>query len=219
MTGDLQLQHNVLAELEWEPSINSSHIGVTAKDGIVTLTGTVGKYMEKLTAERVTKHVFGVRAVANDIEVKIAGEGQRNDSDIAAAAVNALVWDASVPDDRIKVTVRHGWVTLEGTVDWEFQSSAAECDVRLLNGVAGLTNRIIVRPKHVKSGDVKNKIHSAFQRHAYLDARRVGVDVKDDGKIVLHGNVHSWAEREEAQKAAWNAPGVSAVENQLMVVP
>jgi len=219
MVGDQQLQHDVLAELEWEPSVNASHIGVTANNGVITLTGTVEKYMEKLTAERVTKHVYGVKAVANDIEVKIPGAGQRNDTDIAAAAVNALTWDGAVPDDRITVTVRHGWVTLEGTVDWEFQSSAAECDVRLLTGVAGLTNHITVKPKHVRSGDVKEKIHSAFQRHAYLDARRVGVDVKADGKIVLHGNVRSWAEREEAQKAAWKAPGVVTVENQLVVAP
>jgi osmotically-inducible protein OsmY len=218
MVGDEQLQHDVLAELEWEPSINSSHIGVAAKNGVVLLTGNATSFAEKLTAERVTKRVIGVKALANDIEVKLPGLGQRDDLEIAAAALNALTWDVSVPEEQIKVTVRKGWVTLEGSVEWQFQRAAAEHDVRFLMGVLGVTNEITVQPKHVSKGDLKQKIHSAFQRSAYLDARQVGVDAKD-GKVTLHGKVSSWVEREEAEKAAWKAPGVSAVENHLVVTP
>ncbi len=217
MKTNTQLQHDVLAELEWEPSVNASQIGVAAKDGVVTLTGVVASYAAKMTAERVAKRVYGVKALANDIEVKLPGSSERGDADIAAAALSALKWDTTVPEDRIKVTVRNGWITLEGHVDWGYQRDAALRAVRNLTGVTGLSSQITVR-SHVRPGDVKDKIEAAFKRSAELDARRVSVEARD-GKVILKGNVHSWTEKDEAEEAAWAAPGVSAVENLLTVTP
>lgn len=215
--ADSKLQHDVLAELEWDPSVDASQIGVTAKDGVVTLTGVVSSFADKMAAERAAKRVYGVRAVANDIEVKLPGGAERSDTEIAAAAVNALKWDTSVPGEAITVTVRNGWITLEGEVEWFYQKDAAERAVRLLKGVKGVVNNIKVKSR-VKPGDIKDKIEEAFKRNAEIDARRITVEAQD-GKVILSGRVRSWAERDEAEQAAWSAPGVTAVENHITVAP
>jgi osmotically-inducible protein OsmY len=219
MISDSVLQRDVLDELKDEPSIDASQIGVAASDGVVSLTGTVLTYLEKLAAEEAAKRVYGVHGVADDIVVRLADGSRRTDADIAKAALEALKWNSFVPDDAITVTVDKGRLTLEGTVDWQYQKDAAAAAVRPLTGVVSVGNRITVRPKvHVSSGDVKRRIFDAFRRSAELEARRIGIDAHD-GKIVLHGNVHDWSEVQAAQRAAYAAPGVTEVENRLTVVP
>lgn len=212
---DVGLQQNVLNELKWEPSIHAAEIGVAVKDGVVTLTGTVDSYSQKLAVEKAAKRVRGVRAVAEEIEVRIPAETKRNDADVARAALNALQWHIQVPDERIKVKVEDGWVTLEGDVDWNFQRDAAMDAVRELIGVRGVTSLINVKPQ-VKVREIKAEISEAFKRHAELDANRITVDAAD-GKVTLSGKVHSWTERDEAARIAWAAPGVSTVQNHISV--
>lgn len=217
MKTDRQLQHDVLAELEWDPSIDASKIGVAATDEVVTLTGTVTSFREKGQAEAIAKRVYGVRGVANDITVTLPGTQKRTDADIAKAALVALEWDPQIDEKRLTVAVRDGWVTLEGACDWKYQADAAESHMRTLIGVRGVSNKITI----VSSGradDVKKRIEDAFRRHAGLEARRMFIE-STNGRIVLHGNVRSWNERREAQAAAWSAPGVTEVDNQLVVVP
>ena len=207
----------MLAELEWDPGVEAAQIGVAAKEGVVTLTGTVPSYAEKVRAERAAKRVHGVRGLANDIAVRVRGADRRTDADIAAAAVRALEWDTGVPDGRVTVVVRDGWLTLEGDVDWWHQREAAERAVRPLTGLEGVTNQVVVKPR-AETGDVKGKIEAAFRRSAAIDAERVRVEVQD-GKVILHGGVRSLSELREAERAAWAAPGVSEVENRLAVMP
>ena len=214
---DRDLQRHVQSAFDWEPSVESSDVGVSVDNGIVTLRGDVRSFAEKEAAERVALRVYGVRAVANDLTVQIPSAAERTDSDIAQAAVNALQWHTSVPDKHITVVVRNGWVTLSGNVDWQFQKDAAARAVRDLMGVRGVTNTIAIQPR-VQAGDVQAKIEAAFRRSAEIDARRVNVAVKD-ATITLSGNVRSWAERQEAEKAAWAAPGVAQVDDRLTVVP
>jgi osmotically-inducible protein OsmY len=215
MKTDSQLQHDVIDELEWEPSVDSSKIGVTAKSGVITLTGAVPRYVEKMEAERLAKSIAGVKAVANDIEVRLPGASERNDTEIASAALNALKWHTSIPDDKLKVTVRNGWVTLEGNVDWQFQRQAARDAVCHLMGVKGVVNDIVITAKP-KAKDIKTKIEAAFKRKAELDASHVQVDAFD-GAVKLKGNVDSWTEFSEAERVAWAAPGVASVDNELTV--
>src|SRR5579864_4246110 len=214
---DKDLKQHVQSALDWEPSLDASDIGVSADEAVITLRGNVASFAEKVTAERVALRVYGVKGVANDLAVHLLRAFERNDTEIAQAAVAALRWNTMVPHDRVTVTVNNGWLALNGTLDWQYQKDAAARTVRDLTGVKGVTNNIIVRPR-VKTIDVRDKIEAAFKRSAEIDARRVNVTATD-GKVILSGNVHSWAERQEAERAAWAAPGVTQVEDRLAIVP
>jgi osmotically-inducible protein OsmY len=215
--SDKQLQHAVLQELEWDPQVRSTNIGVGVKDGVVTLSGFIESYYEKNHAERAAKRVHGVQAVANDLEVKLRTGKERPDPDIARAAIQALESHSAVSHERIQVTVRDGWVTIEGHVDWNYQKEAAEAAVRYLTGVKGVTNCIAVEPG-VSPTEVKERIEEALRRSAELEARRITVETSNS-TVILHGGVQTWTEREEAEEAAWRAPGVTKVENRIMVLP
>jgi osmotically-inducible protein OsmY len=217
MKSDAQLKQDVINELKWEPEVNDEAIGVAVKDGVVTLSGTVDSYLEKMAAERAAQRVSGVTALAEEIRVKLPSSYERSDEDIAQAAVNALEWNMSVPHDRIKVKVQDGWITLSGEVDWRYQKDAAEDAVCCLMGVVGVSNLITVRPS-LKPQEVKTKIESAFQRNAILDAKRIRVETQGD-KIILEGTVRSLAEKKEAEEAACAAPGICNIDNRLTVSP
>jgi osmotically-inducible protein OsmY len=213
---DADLQRDVMAELNWEPGLQGLAIGVAAKDGVVTLNGRVDTLGKKLLAEDAAKRVSGVRAVAEDIEVALSPSGRRTDADIAAAVVSALGWNASVPRNAVQAIVDDGVVRLEGKVEWEYQRRAAEDSVRPLWGVRRVANNLRVTPT-VRATDVKSAIERAFERNARIEAARIKVEAPGDGRVVLKGAVKTWGERDEAERAAWAAPGVSSVMDELTV--
>jgi osmotically-inducible protein OsmY len=217
MPTDTEIKRDVEDELRWEPDIDATDIGVTVKNGVVTLTGFVGSYTEKWEAEAAAKRVNGVVGLANDIQVRLPGSATRPDPEIARDAVNAIRNRLPLSADNIKVVVKEGWVTLEGEVEWNYQREGAERAVRWLRGVRGLTNIIKLKPK-VAPTEVKRKIEEAFKRNAEIDANRITVEANGN-EVILKGAVRSWAERQEAEQAAWAAPGVARVEDRLVISP
>jgi osmotically-inducible protein OsmY len=208
---DDEIQKDVLAELKWDAQVQPNEIGVSVKDGVVTLTGWVNSYLKRWAAEDAAHRVGGVKAVANDIEVKLFSE--RTDADIAEAAIRALQWDASVPAEKIQVTVSKGWVTLKGEVNWNFEKQDAERVVRRLTGVKGVSNLITVKPSTTPL-ELKKRIEDALVRNAKVDANKITVEVQGS-KAILKGAVRAWVEKEEAERVAWLAPGVTSVENRI----
>ena len=212
--SDLSLRQTIIDELDFEPSVNAAHIGVAVDNGVATLSGHVSSYAEKLAAEKAVKRVKGVRAIAQEIEVRFPEDKKTADDEIALRAANILQWNSVVPPGRVKIKVQDGWVALNGEVDWQFQRSAAEKMVRRLSGVAGVLNSITLKPR-VQPADVKRKIEDALTRNAAVEADKIRVRVFDGGKVALEGLVHDWQERDAVGRAAWSVPGVVRVEDHL----
>lgn len=218
MYADRKIQKDVIDELRALPNLTDLELGVAVKDGVVTLTGTVASYAQKLEAAQAARGVHQVLAVADETEVRLPGAAQRTDTEIAHAAVDALRWNVEVPEGRIRLTVHNGWVTMEGQVDWQFQRRAAERAVRWLTGVKGVIDRVVVEQPRVAPDEVQRRIGEALRRSATVDAGRITVEALDR-KVTLRGTVRSWAEREDAEAAAWAVPGVTAVDDFLTVTP
>jgi osmotically-inducible protein OsmY len=217
MRSDTELHDDVLAELRWDQRLREKDIAVAVREGVVTLAGTVESYAQRYASERAVERVKGVRAIVNDLAVKLPGGAERSDADIAHAALDAMRWDIEIPHDRITVKVTDGWVTLEGEVQWYFQKDSAERAVGHLAGVKGVSNLLLVSPSPAPS-NIKQRIKETFKRQAELDADHITVETAEH-KVVLKGNVESLAEKRAAERAAWNSPGVTRVDNQLRVGP
>lgn len=214
---DQDIQRDILDELNWEPRLRPNEVGVLVEEGVATLTGWVDNYAKKWAAERAAHRVNRVRAVANDLEVRLPTGAERTDAEIGVAATRALEWDAFVPVGNLEVTVSNSWVVLRGDVEWEYQRRAAERSVRRLTSVRGVTNGINVRPRSRPSRDeLRHRIESALVRSVETDAEGINIEVQDE-TIILEGTVRSWLEREEAERVAWSAPGITAVHNHISV--
>jgi osmotically-inducible protein OsmY len=217
MRSDSEIERDVRDELKWDPDLDAEDIAVSVKNGVVTLAGFTRSYTDRLEAEAAAKRVAGVLAVANDIEVRLPAIDQRPDPDIARDAVAALKSELPISHDRIKVIVKDGWITLEGAVEWQYQKTTAENAVRKVKGAKGVTNVMMVKPK-VEPSDLQRKILEAFKRNAEVDANRITVEA-NGSEVILKGTVRSWMEREEAERVAWSAPGITKVEDRIVVSP
>jgi osmotically-inducible protein OsmY len=217
MKTDSEIERDVKAELGWNPDLKSTDIAISVKDGVVTLAGFVPRYIDKYEAEKAAKRVAGVLAVANDIEIRLPAVDERPDPEIAREVVTALKNQLPFSHERIKAVVRNGWVTLEGDVEWQYQRLTAERAVRPLKGVKGIINDIKTRPR-VEPSDIKQKIQQAFRRSAEVDANQITVETSG-GEVILKGKVRSWLERDEAERVAWRAPGVTKVDDRIVVSP
>ena len=218
MKSDDDLQKDVMAELKWKPELRDvyTQIGVSARDGVVTLSGLVDSYSTKMAAERAAQNVQGVKVVATDLEVKVGNLRAKTDTEIAGAVRNALRWNSSVNEDKIEVKVDKGWVYLDGYVNWEYEKIAAQNNVENLLAVRGVTNNLYIRPQSIDLKDLRNKITEAFKRNATMDASSLTLETTGS-KISLRGTVRSRVEKEEAERIAWASPGVLAVDNQIVV--
>lgn len=214
---DSQLRQDVVDELDFEPSVNAAQVGVTAKNGVITLTGHVGSYAEKVAAEEAARRVNGVQAIAQEIEVRYPSDKKMADDEIAARALSVLKWNAVVPYNSVQVKVQSGWVTLLGEVNWQFERVAAESGIRRLSGVAGVLNEIKLKPRPEPS-DIKRKIEEALKRSAEVEAKTIQVTSLGGGKIALEGKVHDWQEREAVKRAAWSTAGVSSIDDRLQIM-
>lgn len=215
MTSDYQIQKNVMEQLKWEPFLNAAEIGVAVKNGIVTLSGQVDAYSKKLAAENAAKKVAGVKAIAEDLQIGVSPAFKKTDTEIAQAVLNALKWNSAVREEKIKIKVEDGNVRLEGDVEWDYQRRNAETAIENLNGVRAVTNLISVKPK-ASATEIEHKINAAFHRSATMDAGKIHAEVTGS-KVTLRGKVRSYAEKKDAENAAWSAPGIAFVEDKLEI--